>query len=733
MKNKKKKMRPLLYGTAFAVALSMYTPDFVRAAGEDKTVEQAAEIPVTEIEIKETKEKPQEPLRIGQQPNAEGVNNYVITHSSTGSKTDVENKDLPQTIAVVGQKVLEEQHADTVAKALSNVAGVNTGTGTWNPAANLNPSFYVRGFPANYFYFDGLYDASGGLAGWTGNLDRIEVLKGPNSTLYGNSQPGGLIDYITKKPLTEESITIGQEFGSWGSRSTDLDVSLPLTKDKKWLSRTIIEGDNLAQFQKNVNNHHFNGSFIVQGQPHKDTTYTFTATYNNYNLAGGYIGSLPVIGTIQAPFGLVPYDANYYNPNLRYYFIGRSISGRVDHKINDTWSVTSALRYSNAHNDRSYMGDESWTDAPNYTKIASYYNWDIFNTDTYSWDTTGNAKFKAWGVDHNLVLGYEWSRQARLWPVSGSATMTPVDAYNPVWDTVPTVTTAPWKPFTLYRYGSYLSDIVTVSPKLKVTAGISHATYAEGYGGSGIKASGTTWRLGTTYEARSGVTWFAGYSTSFDYNSPQTAKVNGVSTGTQYFKPKTGYQLEGGIKYTLSDKANVTFSVYNIHLKNIVANNGTSANTDYQMIGEQASKGFELDANYVIKPGWNLLVAYAHTDSRTVADPYHPTWVGKQTTTVPLQTFKLWSTYEIQDGPQKGLGFGGGITYVGNRPFNVTNTLWLGSYHTIDAIVYYKTKNWKYSLNLYNLTNEKYWAAQTGVSVYAGTPRSFTIRAERSF
>lgn len=737
MELQRKRVKPLLYSTAFTVALAVLTPGAVLAeeittpaqAEKAASPEQAAEIPLTEIEVSEKK---RQELTIGQKPDAEGVHNYVVTRSSTGSKTDVESKDVPQTIVVVGQKVLAEQHADTVEKALTNIAGVNTGTGLWNPNANLNPSFYIRGFTANNYYYDGLYDTASGVAGWTGNMDRIEVLKGPSSLFFGQVQPGGIINYISKKPLTEESYSFGQEFGSWGSVSSDLDASVPLTRDKRWLSRTIMETDRLEQFQKDVTNKHFNGSIIVQGQPKDTTTYTFQATYNNYDIAGGWVGGLPIIGTILPPYGIVPYDANYYDPSMRYYFIERSLSARVDQKVNNTWTLTSALRYSSAHNDRSYIGDERWVNGDYTTgKIYSYYSWDIFDVTTYAWDTSGNAKFKALGFDHNLVLGYEWSRYYQTWPIAASATLTPVDAYNPVFDPRPVVSTSADAPLTRYRYGAYLSDTVTVSDKLKVSGGISHAKFTEENDSTGNSAQATTWRLGANYAVSPKVTWFAGYGTSFDYNAAKTIKVNGHTTGTAYFKPKTGYQYESGIKYDASDKASITFTGYNIHQTNVVANTGTSSNTEYQLVGEQAGKGIELDANYVVKPGWNVLLAYSHNDSRTVNDPQHPAWVGKQTTAVPQESIKLWSTYEIQDGAWKGFGFGGGLTYVSKRPFYADNSLWVPGYHVIDGVIYYKSKDWKYSLNLYNLQNKKYWVAQSGVEVYAGTPRSFTLRAER--
>lgn len=730
----RKQAKLLLYGT-LTIALSLGPQGLAWAEEEaalqaEHQVDETEPVPMTEVEVEE---KRKQELAIGQPPDAEGLTNYVVTRSSTGSKTEAETKDIPQTITAIGQKVIAEQHAHTVAAVLSNVAGVNTGTAVWNPHDNLNPSFSIRGFEANNYYYDGLYDPLG-VGGWTGNLDRVEVLKGPSSLFFGELQPGGVINYITKKPLTEETYSIGLEYGSWGSRSVNLDASVPLTQDGKWLSRTIISTDRLAQFQKDVNNKHFNGSLIVQGQPRSDTVYTFQAQYNHYDIAGGYTGSLPVIGTIAAPYSLVPYDANYYDPGQRHYFIGRALNARVDHQLNDIWKITSALRYSSTHNDRRYIGDESWVNG-DYTsgKIASYYSWNIIKADAYAWDTTASAKLTAGGIDHQVALGYEWSRYKQTWPISADAELTPVDYLKPVFDPRPAVEASPWRSTSRYRHSVYVSDTAAVSNRLKVAGGISHSSYSETVDASGGRASATTYRIGSTYESAPGLTWFIGYGTSFDYNASRNISVGGQITGVQTFQPKKGRQLEGGVKYNISDQASLTLSRYNIQQTNIIVNLGTTANTDYQLIGEQESRGYELDLSYQLKPGWNLLAAYAKNDSIVTKDPQRPTWVGKQFVAVPRQTFKLWSTYEIQAGAWKGLGFGGGITHVSKRPFNTLNTIWVPGYNVIDAVVYYKPAAWKYSLNVYNLTNRKYYPAQTGVSVYAGTPRSFTLRAERSF
>ena len=738
-----------LYGSGIAGAENAVTqPESTRVSEDDKQQNQdqaddqqakheksdssvaaassVANVPVAEVEVTADK---QNKLTIGQQPDAEGVNNYVVTQSSTGSKSDIENKDLPQSITVVGQKIMKEQNNLTVADALVNVAGISVTQKV--PNYYYQSSFNIRGFggggtaflPEN-IYVDGLWDPCSTMAGWIGNLDRIEVLKGPSSVLYGNGEPGGIINYVSKKPLTDRAFTVGTEYGSWGTKSSDIDMSLPLTDDKKWLSRTILQETNYHPFQKGVESKRFDGSFIVQGKPKDDTTYTFEADFHNHKGSSGY-GLLPLKGTVQAPYGLVPYDGNYNNPDVNTTYYGRSVSARVDHRINNIWTVSSALRYSNQSTEVYYQGGSTLNTTTN--TVSQTWQHRMIETDVVSWDTTANAKLKMAGLAHDLTFGYDWSRFTQYIPYFYRTMLTSVSLIDPEFVSYsPSSTLRPMmKDYRShsYRYGSYLSDVVELSPKLKVAAGVSFTDQDSG----STHDSGKAWRVGTTYEISPGINLFTGYSTSYE---PQGTVNNGIKTF--YLRPVTGDQFEGGVKVDISDRASVTLAAYQINRADVVyAVPGTDP-TEYLQIGKQRSKGVELDATYVIRPGWNLLAAYSHCDARVVQDSTYK--AGSVLPNVPLNSFRLWSTYEIQEGPRKGLGFGGGVTFAGKRTVDYNNTLgWMDGYTTFDAVVYYKTKDWRYSLNMYNLTNREYWALGSSSGVYAGTPRSFVFRIERSF
>lgn len=703
-----------------------------------------AKVPVAEVEVtadkEKTAEKQKNKLTIGQQPDAEGVKNYVITQSSTGSKSNIKNKDLPQSIASVGQKVMDDQNCLTASDALANIAGVS---------AQKAPSYFdvysaytIRGFDSAYGYVDGLWDQCTANNGWIGNIDRIEVLKGPASVLYGNGNRGGTINYITKKPLPYEAFTYGMEYGSWGTKSVKTDVSVPLTEDKKWLSRTIIEKTDYATFQRNSDDFkRFNGSFIVQGKPRDDTTYTFTAQFNDYkSSAPSY---LPLTGTINPPYGLVPYDASYNDPTAKTHTIGRALSARVEHKFNDVWTVSTGLRYSTYTYDGNLkFGSGLNVNAinPALSTVNMYYQSFYRQNTAWAWDTTANAKFKTGDLNHDLTTGFTWAHYTQEQPrgIMGRRPYATVNVLDPVFPEY-NISGMSWGRYSqVYRYGSYLSDVIELTPKLKLSAGVSLTKKSSEFSGSSaIKDSGTAKRFGVTYETSPGVTWFAGYSTYYEPQDPQNDGYNYV-----YFKPETGDQVEGGVKVDVSKRASLTFSVYRINRENMVygKEDPRDANhTMYDLIGKQRSKGFDLDASYVIQPGWNLLAMYSHCNAKVLEDETYAT--GSVVPNVPLNTFRLWTTYEYLDGPRKGLGVGGGLTYVGKRTVAYDNTIGsMDGYKTLDAVVYYKTKNTRYSLNAYNLTNKKYWATSswnssgTGASgVYAGTPRSFILRIEQSF
>lgn len=743
----------LLYGPGIVKAENAATqPESTQTADGDKQQQQeqavnqqekrdsataaalpGANVPVTEVEV--TADKQKNKLTIGQQPDAEGVKDYVITQSSTGSKSNIANKDLPQSITSVGQKVIEDQNCLTSTDALINIAGVSSQL--YPSYADVLLGYNVRGFSAtDYVYVDGLWDRSSSFTGWIGNVDRIEVLKGPASVLYGNVTAGGLINYVTKKPLPYESFTSGVKYGSWGTKSVSADMSIPLTEDKKWLSRLIIDKTNYASFKRNTPlDKRNNISFIVQGQPQENTVYTIETQFNdNYGPPTGY---LTLAGTISDPVGLLPYDASYVDPRSYTHTISRTVSAKVDHKFNDVWTVSSALRYGTYNYDsRTNYGYKLYTNSNTERMYASAM---ARLNRTFTWDTTANAKFETGGLANDLTTGITYGHFNQYIKNRGFMTSSYVDIFNPVYsDFVNVSFTSGWRHTQEDRFGAYVNDVITLSPKWKVSAGTSVTRSSTSNAGnySDVTTHATTPRVGATYEILPGVSGFVGWS---KYYSPQGPYINDYNE-YQNLSAETGDQVEGGVKVDISNRASVTLSVYRINRNNMAYYTYDAAGYGvYDTVARQRSKGVELDASYVIKPGWNLLTAFSHCNARVLEDDSYA--AGSVVPNVPKNSFRLWSTYEFQNGPRKGWGFGGGLTYVSKRAVSYYNTTgWMDGYTTLDALVYYKTKNWRWSLNAYNLTNKHYWASSNyntsngnSSGVYAGTPRSFILSYERTF
>ena len=245
------------------------------------------------------------------------------------------------------------------------------------------------------------------------------------------------------------------------------------------------------------------------------------------------------------------------------------------------------------------------------------------------------------------------------------------------------------------------------------------------------------WRVGALYDVVPGVTPFVDYSTTF---KPQG--TNTTTDGTiQTFDPLTGNQIEAGVKIDFADRASITAALYQIEMSNVTQTDpdATRGSLGYLVqTGKQRSRGFEIDGSYKIRPGWNALVAYAYTDAVYVSDGTYLT--GSGVPNVPRHSLRLWSFYEVQDGPLQGLGFGGGMTAASSRQAALVTKampnvdLRLPGYATFDAAATYSWKNAKLSLNVKNIFDHEYWEGSNGYTwLYQGEPLNASLRLDVSF
>ena len=222
-------------------------------------------------------------------------------------------------------------------------------------------------------------------------------------------------------------------------------------------------------------------------------------------------------------------------------------------------------------------------------------------------------------------------------------------------------------------------------------------------------------RIGIVYQPILPLSLYASHSRSF-------TPVVGRSRTNALFDPQRGTQDEVGIKADLSDRVSATLAAYQITKTNVLTTDPEDPDFSVQ-VGKQRSRGIELDVAGELSPGWNMIASYAYTNSITSEDNIV---VGNRLNNVPQNAASLWTTYEIQRGNLRGLGFGWGLYYVSDREADVENTATLPGYFRTDASIFYKRDRWRFALNFRNLCNEKYCETAQGRDIiYPGAP--FTI------
>ena len=679
---------------------------------------------------------------IGQAPDAEGIRDYVVTRNRTGGKADLPNADVAQHVTVVPEKLIIDQADQNLTTATRNVAGVSQSA--FASYSAVDGYQLIRGFPVGTFLKNGLYQPYVGTQSpdpWLGNVERVEVLKGPAALLYGPTVAfggvGGIINVLTKLPLRERAYTIGAQYSTYRDRDVHVDISQPLNANGSWLGRFEGRIGEDPTWIENGGQKHRDGSLTLQGQIDPNTTVTLIAE-KLYLRSQAYYG-IPAYGTIFPPFRQFRRNQNIQDPN----FYSTSDTARaqliLEHRFNDSWSIRSSVDLSR-FNYRS-RGGAFINPLANGTFSAIYQANDVSNLDTFNTDNSVNGKFTTFGHAHNLVAGFQYTNQAGdVDLLRGTFARATATDPTTLWRQTPiNVQLSQLYKTENSRYAVYANDVVNLSDRLKLSAGVSYigATSDQIDKLTGNREvfnrtdDGVAFRVGPIYELAPGVAVWADYATTF---IPQTPSL--TSRGYSYFNPVTGDQVEGGIKVDLASRISLTASAYQLTEQNVVTQDQANPLFSVQT-GEQRSRGIELDATYKLAPGWDLLTAYAYTDAQITKD--NTFLVGSRIANVPRHALRLWSTYEITDGPLSGLGFGGGLYGATQRPGNLPPrsaplVASLREYWTVDAAVYYRRAGWRLSANVINMLNRDYYESGQGLGrLYPGQPATVLFRVDKTF
>ncbi len=665
-------------------------------------------------------------------PNDPFNESYTVSNSSVATKTDTPIMDTPISIQIVPRAVIEDQKASTVTEALENVSGVRA-----QPALGLLSNVIVRGFTNKNIYRNGLKSNDDFPFQFdTANLQSIEVVKGP-AQLYGRTEPGGLINLTTKKPLDIPYYSLEQRFGSYDLYRTEWDATGPLNKDKTLLYRFTGAYQNNNSFRDFVSNDRMLFAPSITWKPTDSTDATLDLQVVNQDFIADF--GLPVIGKRPAP---IPISRSLGDPNTPTSNINQvQLGSLLNHRFNEDWAIHSRFLASFDDVNQTFV-----TSTPAFNPGAALdqatgimqrnVSYEENNNEKYATNLDLTGKFNLGFSKHAVLLGFDFYRSFYTYGLKGFYnTPNPalaINIYNPapsyripqsVFDTAFLTSQFPERDRSVFFNqweGVYFQDQITLWDKLHIMGGGRYdwtetargrsATYSQANAlvdSVTRNDQGFSPRVGILYQPINELSVYGNWTTSFGAN-------NGVSATGGSFSPQIGEQFEAGIKTSLfEDRFLATLAYYHLTKDNLLTPDlNTSDPNDSIAIGQQRSQGIELDMTGQITDALSLIGSYAYTDARITKD--NTGVQGKRLNNVPENAGSLWVKYDFSGHKTlNGFSVGLGTVAAGQREGDVANTFQLPGYVRMDAFAAYKwnIKQTRVTaqLNIRNLLDKQYY------------------------
>jgi iron complex outermembrane receptor protein len=641
------------------------------------------------------------------------VPGYFASNASSATKTDRSILETAQSISVVTAEQIADRKIDRVEDAVAYSAGVRIGS------AGLDPRFdqiNIRGFETTMSadFLDGLRQPYNGWLSIYGveayTLERIEVLKGPASVLYGQISPGGMVNRVSKRPSLQAKNQVEIQGGSDDHRQGQFDVGGQLDEDGDVLFRTVgVYRD--AQYDiEQLNNDVRLLAPSLSWQIDPATSLTLLAQYQERETAAS-----PML--YQDGDNLTDFwqgDEYYDKLEQRQWTVGYEF----EHAFNDTFSLQQNLRYGQIDTTNQYLQpDGTITDGVMDRYAVGVYE----DMESVSSDTRLVSRFATGELRHTLLSGwdYSWFDSSVLYAMGSapSIDMNAPDYHQPVGR--PTTELANLDSLT-QRSGLYLNDQIELD-RWRLSAGVrrdwAHSrSNGNSFGtdtNSKTNDSATTYQLGALYLFDNGLAPYASYAESF---LPQSG-----SNAEGPLKPTEGRQYEVGLKYQPpGSSAMFTASLYHLTQQNVVTRDPVDPLASVQT-GEQVSRGLELEAVADLSQRLHLTASYSYNDPEVTQS--NDGNEGKDPKDVPRHLAALWLDYNLPFG----LGFGAGARYTGSVYGNDMNTVKSEDYTLFDAGVHYDfagdLDGVRLAVNARNLTDKQYINCQDGYC-YRGEARS---------
>jgi iron complex outermembrane recepter protein len=651
-------------------------------------------------------------------------NNYYVPEASSATRTDAEILDIPQSIQIIPQRVIKEQQVTGIEEIVDNVSGV-TFLGN-NDGRGLN--FAIRGFDNAPILRDGfrLY-GSDSLEPEVANLEQIEILKGPASILYGQVEPGGIINLVSKQPLSEPYYDIQFQAGNRNLISPAIDFSAPLTEDKNVSYRfnaLYRNEESFRNYDKNFERFFLAPTVAIKS---KDTDIIFNLEYARDDNPADF-------GTLAFGDGVadIPADRITNNPDDTIEKTYLNFGYNLEHRFNNKWKLRNSFRLLRDRYDYSVLALPFTLDEQ--TGILERAWAGQFDEAVYlNLYTNIEGNFNTGSIQHNLLFGVDLARgQVDSGTTFDFETIVPLDIFNPDYSAIAKPEEESLTPLfdndlKSDRIGIYLQDKIDLLDNLILLAGVRYDTVDQNLTDNLTEIETTqeddavTPRVGVVYQPIEPISLYGSYSESFNPSED-------VTEGGTFLEAETGQGFEVGVKgEIIPQRLAATVAYFDITKQNVPTADPVNPFATIAT-GEQQSQGIELDLTGEIVPGWNIFASYAYIDAEVTEDTIVEN-IGSKLAGVPEHSASLWTSYELQQGSLKGLGFGAGFNFVGERQGDLDNSFAVDSYFLTNAGIFYRRDNWQARLNFSNLFDVEFIESVSNSrerGIYPGEP--FTVR-----
>lgn len=712
--------------------------------------------------------------------SAAQLNEVVISSTKTINrkklsvgKMNVAPMDLPQSVTVIGRDVLDQQQSLRLSDVIRNVNGVYL----YSARGNTQETFASRGYSfSSTNMFKNGFRVNSGVVPEISSLERVEILKGSAALLYGNVAPGGILNMVTKKPLFEQGGKVSMTYGSYDLYRPSFDVYGPISSKLAYRLNGTYEKAN--SFRDNVKSEreYINPSFLYKVSD--KTTIIVEGDYLNYDFTPDF-GT----GQINNVIANVPRNrylgASWSTGNTKQ----STATATINHQINSLWQISGGISYQ--HFNRQYQTTErvlpnasgDWGRTLNRAKTLEDY---------YTGQLNVTGQFNTGSIKHNILVGVDadrynntaytyvanidkvssyWDQGTAIKPVVyDTINIFNVDKYNlrtdkPVMNPLYRILTK------TNRFGAYFNDLISLSDKVKVLAGIRWsyqyiaptvvANYYNTTPALATPAKSKTDkafspRVGIVYKPLTNTALFASYSNSFITNTGSDVNGNPLD-------PSIVDQYEAGIKNDfLNGNLSVNVTAYRIINNNLAQTapflaDGTTVNINTnikELVGQTKSNGVELDiAGHPVK-GLDLLAGYSYTNARysKTSASFGSNIAGQPLLNVPKHTANASAFYNFYDGSLKGFKVGASVYYLGDRIAGNANTVpakgqaqpanklvYVSGFTTVDASVGYTYKKISIIGKISNIGNVLNYNVHENYSINPIPPRQFLTTLAYSF